>query len=134
MGTVHRFTLAHELYNETPGAAVPLYHRVQANPPTGVTVEIHHDTLYLQCDRPGPTKLVAMADTIAEIYRDYGLTLNDARIDRPEQWAADGPDGWGIEIVAQLLLMAKARADMLDVSTNDLIGFLEKLPQSSTIG
>ncbi|MFD3870911.1 hypothetical protein [Streptomyces sp. NPDC058623] len=45
----------------------------------------------------------------AEIRTGHGLLMTGLGIDELWEWSEDGTDGWGAEIVGQVLLMAAER-------------------------
>ncbi|WP_244291269.1 hypothetical protein [Streptomyces subrutilus] len=78
----------------------------------------------LRCERPGAQLLDAVAETCREVRAEHGLLMSDLGIEKPGEWAQDGTDGWGAEIVGQLLLMAAERGPKLGYSAEDLVRFL----------
>ncbi|MEU3407256.1 hypothetical protein ABZ766_25395 [Streptomyces sp. NPDC006670] len=120
----HRFTLVHRPVDDCPGPDDARYARLRARPPEGCVAEEAGGCFALRCERPGARLLDAVAATCAEVREGYGLLFADLGIARPEEWAADGTDGWGAEAVGQLLLMAAERGPKLGYSVEDLAGFL----------
>ncbi|MFI5632862.1 hypothetical protein ACIA8E_26475 [Streptomyces sp. NPDC051664] len=120
----HRFTLAHCPVAEYPHADDPRYDGIRARPPEGCAVEDLGSYFGLRCERPAATLLEAVADVCAEIRAEHGLLMTDLGIEKLWEWASDGSDGWGAEIVGQLLLMAAERGPKLGYSTDDLERFL----------
>lgn len=115
----HRFTLIHCPVGERPD-----YERLKARPPQGCVPEDLDGYFGLRCERPGARLLDAVAATCAEIRAEHGLLMNDLGIEKLWEWSSDGPDGWGAEIVGQLLLMAAERGPRLGYGVEDLIRFL----------
>lgn len=50
--------------------------------------------------------------------------MSDLGIEKLWEWSQDGTDGWGAEIVGQLLLMAAERGPKLGYDVDDLVRFL----------
>ncbi|MFJ8163544.1 hypothetical protein ACIRBY_21835 [Streptomyces sp. NPDC096136] len=120
----HRFTLVHRPVDDYPAPDDPCYAALRARPPGGCVPEEADGCFALRCERPGARLLDAVAATCAEIRDGYGLLMADLALARPEEWSADGSDGWGAEAVGQLLLMAAERGPKLGYSVEDLAGFL----------
>ncbi|MFG2236269.1 hypothetical protein ACGFNX_40855 [Streptomyces sp. NPDC048723] len=114
-----RFTLIH-----CPVGEQPSYERIEARPPQGCVVEYFGGYFGLRCERPGARLLDAVAETCREIRTEHGLLMSDLGIEKLWEWSKDGTDGWGAEIVGQLLLMAAERGPRLGYSTDDLVRFL----------
>ncbi|MBP5935710.1 hypothetical protein F3K43_06625 [Streptomyces sp. LBUM 1476] len=68
--------------------------------------------------------LDAIAETLAEIRRAHGLVMNSLGID-PKEWMDDGKDGFGAQIVAHLVLMARYRAESLGYGRAELVRLLD---------
>ncbi|MER5933861.1 hypothetical protein [Streptomyces sp. NPDC002054] len=119
-----RFTLIHCPVMGRPGFDDPRYAGLKAQPPQGCTVEDIGGYFGLRCERPGARLLDAVADTCREIRAEHGLLMTDLGIEKLWEWSADGTDGWGAEIVGQLLLMAAERGPRLGYSGDDLVQFL----------
>ncbi|BCJ35179.1 hypothetical protein Athai_26820 [Actinocatenispora thailandica] len=79
----------------------------------------------LRCVRPGPTRLAAIADTVAALQAGYGLAAeaSDLGFEKPWEWSADPEHG--TDLVAQLLLMAAQRAGQLGIDPGELARFLQ---------
>ncbi|MBW5483482.1 amidase [Streptomyces bambusae] len=121
---MQRFTLIHCPAPGRPGHDDPRYAALTARPPEGCTVKDVGGYLGLRCERPGERLLDAVADTCREIREEHGLLMNDLGIEKLWEWSSDGTDGWGAEIVGQLLLMAAERGPRLGYSGDDLVRFL----------
>ncbi|UQX02286.1 hypothetical protein [Streptomyces sp. RerS4] len=119
-----RFTLVHCPAGEYPGFEDARYDAIKARPPMGCVVEQVCGYFGLRCERPGARLLDAVAQTCGEIRAGHGLLMTDLGIEKLWEWSADGLDGWGAEIVGQLLLMAAERGPKLGYSTDDLVRFL----------
>ncbi|MFD7260613.1 hypothetical protein [Streptomyces sp. NPDC059874] len=119
-----RFTLIHCPVGECPEFEDTRYDGVKARPPQGCVVEEIGGYFGLRCERPGARLLDAVAGTCAQIREEHGLLMNDLGIEKLWEWSADGPDGWGAEIVGQLLLMAAERGPRLGYGVDDLVRFL----------
>ncbi len=119
----HRFNLIHCPVAERPAFDDPRYDGIKADPPEGCTVK-DFDYFGLECERPAPRLLDAVAELCAEIRAEHGLVMTDLGIEKLWEWSADGTDGWGAEIVGQLLLMAAERGPKLGYSVDDLVRFL----------
>lgn len=115
----HRFTLIH-----CPVAEAPSYERIEARPPKGCVVEYFGGYFGLRCERPGARLLDAVAETCREVRTEHGLLMSDLGIEKLWEWSQDGTDGWGAEIVGQLLLMAAERGPKLGYEIEDLVRFL----------
>jgi hypothetical protein len=101
----------------------PRYDGLKSAPTAGCTPR-DWDWFAVECERPGANLLGAVASTVAEVRREHGLLLDDLGIEKVYEWFDDEPGGHGDQLVAQLLLMAAARAEVLGYSTDDLIRFL----------
>ncbi|MEU0120035.1 hypothetical protein ABZ137_41945 [Streptomyces bobili] len=119
----HRFSLVHEEF-ETAGFADERYAGLRARPPQGC-VPADRGCLALECERPGRTLLDAVAGTVAEIRREYGLVMNSLGVEKPQEWLADDPDGHPGKSVAQLMLMAVHRARLLGFGRRDLVRLID---------
>ncbi|WP_234319323.1 amidase [Streptomyces sp. NRRL S-237] len=119
-----RFTLVHCPLEGYPGFDDPRYEGLRAAPPQGCAVEDFGGCLGLRCERPGGRLLDAVAELCAEIRIGYGLLMTGLGIDKLWEWSEDGTDGWGAEIVGQLLLMSAERAPKLGYGVEDLARFL----------
>ncbi|MEU2455951.1 amidase [Streptomyces sp. NPDC012765] len=129
-----RFTLVHCPVEGYPGFDDPRYDGLKAAPPQGCAVEDLGGCLGLACDRPGGRLLDAVADLCAEIRTRYGLLMTGLGIDKLWEWSEDGTDGWGAEIVGQLLLMAAERGPRLGYGVDDLAGFLKEAAGAGSPG
>ncbi|QES58962.1 amidase [Streptomyces venezuelae] len=114
-----RFTLIH-----CPVGEQPSYERIEARPPQGCVVDYVGGYFGLRCERPGVRLLDAVAETCREIRTEHGLLMSDLGIEKLWEWSEDGTDGWGAEIVGQLLLMAAERGPKLGYGVDDLVWFL----------
>ncbi|WP_405439851.1 hypothetical protein OG373_22120 [Streptomyces avidinii] len=114
-----RFTLIH-----CPVGERPSYERIEARPPRGCVVEYVGGYFGLRCERPGARLLDAVAETCREVRTEHGLLMSDLGIEKLWEWSQDGTDGWGAEIVGQLLLMAAERGPKLGYGADDLVRFL----------
>ncbi|MFD7097337.1 amidase [Streptomyces xanthophaeus] len=121
-----RFTLVHCPVDGYPGFDDPRYDGLKAAPPEGCAVEDFGGSLGLRCDRPGGRLLDAVADLCAEIRTGHGLLMTGLGIEKLWEWSEDGTDGWGAEIVGQLLLMAAERGPRLGYGVDDLTRFLRE--------
>ncbi|MFD7625755.1 hypothetical protein ACFV7Q_06840 [Streptomyces sp. NPDC059851] len=121
----HRFTLVHAPVGDWLEFDDPRYAPIKADPPTGCAVEEIDGRFALRCERPGARLLDAVAALCGEVRARYGLFLSDLGIEKVGEWSEDGPDGWGAEIVGQLLLMAAERGPRLGYGPGDLVGFLQ---------
>ncbi|MBT2480273.1 amidase [Streptomyces sp. ISL-94] len=119
-----RFTLIHCPVGDWPGFGDARYDRLKARPPQGCAVEELGGYFALRCERPGVRLLDAVAETCREIRGEYGVLMTDLGIEKLWEWSADGTDGWGAEIVGQLLLMAAERGPKLGYDVEDLVRFL----------
>ncbi|MFG2979666.1 hypothetical protein ACGFYQ_00200 [Streptomyces sp. NPDC048258] len=108
-----RFTLVHCPVGDCPDFADARYDRLKARPPRGCAVEEIGGYFGLRCERPGVRLLDAVAETCREVRGAYGLLMTDLGVEKLWEWSADGTDGWGAEIVGQLLLMAAERGPKL---------------------
>ncbi|MGW0310126.1 amidase [Streptomyces flavidovirens] len=120
----HRFSLIHCPVEEYPRFQDPRYDALRACPPDGCEVQEFGEYFGLRCVRPGATLLEAVGVLCAEIRAEHGLLMTDLGIEKLWEWSSDGTDGWGAEIVGQLLLMAAERGPKLGYSVDDLVRFL----------
>ncbi|MFF0554310.1 hypothetical protein ACFYUL_35660 [Streptomyces sp. NPDC004311] len=121
----HRFTLVHNpVDGRPPGGEDPRYAALRARPPRGCVADDVDGCFGLRCERPGERLLDAVAATCAEVRGEHGLLMNDLCVEELWEWSADGTDGWGAEIVGQLLLMAAERGPKLGYSVEDLTAVL----------
>ncbi|MFE6846885.1 amidase [Streptomyces sp. NPDC057686] len=121
---VQRFTLIHWPVGECARSEDARYGGLKARPPQGCAVEEIGGYFGLRCERPGARLLDAVAELCGEVRTGHGLLMTDLGIEELWEWSADGTDGWGAEIVGQLLLMAAERAPKLGYGTDDLVAFL----------
>ncbi|WP_239516076.1 MULTISPECIES: hypothetical protein [unclassified Streptomyces] len=119
-----RFTLIHCPVGVGPGCDDARYDGLKAQPPQGCVPGEIGGYFGLRCERPGARLLDAVADTCAEVRAGHGLLMTDLGIEKLWEWSSDGPDGWGAEIVGQLLLMAAERGPELGYSVDDMARFL----------
>ncbi|GHB79632.1 hypothetical protein GCM10010347_57630 [Streptomyces cirratus] len=119
-----RFSLVHSPAGEFPGFDDRRYDAIKACPPTGCVVEDFGGCFGLRCERPGARLLDAVAPLCGEIRAGYGLLMTGLGIEKLWEWSQDGPDGWGAEIVGQLLLMAAERGPKLGYDVEDLVAYL----------
>jgi hypothetical protein len=75
----------------------------------------------------GRTLLDAVAGTVAEIRREYGLVMNSLSVEKPQEWFGDDPDGHPGKTVAQLMLMAVHRARLLGYGRRDLVRLIDAM-------
>ncbi|MFD4892898.1 hypothetical protein ACFWNL_21285 [Kitasatospora sp. NPDC058397] len=54
----------------------------------------------------------------------HGVLLNDLGVEKLEEWSNDGLNGFGAETVAQHLLLAVYRADLLGYTPDALVRFI----------
>ncbi|WP_240627501.1 DUF572 domain-containing protein [Streptomyces scopuliridis] len=120
----HRFSLVHCSADSSPDFDDPRYDGLKARPPEGCTVVRFEAYFSLRCVRRGATLLDAVAPLCAEIRAEHGLLMTDLGIEGLWEWASDGTDGRGAEVVGQLLLMAAERGPLLGYSLDDLVRFL----------
>ncbi|KOY57760.1 amidase [Streptomyces sp. XY332] len=121
---MQRFTLIHWPVGECARFEDARYDGLKARPPQGCAVEEIGGYFGLRCERPGARLLDAVAELCGEVRTGHGLLMTDLGIEKLWEWSADGTDGWGAEIVGQLLLMAAERAPKLGYGTDDLVAFL----------
>ncbi|MFI5985406.1 amidase [Streptomyces sp. NPDC051555] len=119
-----RFRLLHCPVDGVAGFDDPRYDAIRADPPPGCAVEEVGGYFALRCERSGARLLDAVAEVCGEVRTRYGLLMTDLGIEKLWEWSADGPDGWGAEIVGQLLLMAAERGEQLGYGVDDLVRFL----------
>ncbi|MEN8649355.1 amidase [Streptomyces sp. 21So2-11] len=119
-----RFRLLHCPVADYPAFGDQRYDGIKASPPEGCTVDNFGGYFGLRCERPGETLLDSVAEVCAEVRTRYGLFMTDLGIEKLDEWSEDGTDGWGAEIVGQLLLMAADRGPRLGYSADDLVRFL----------
>ncbi|MFC5800899.1 hypothetical protein ACFPWT_09745 [Streptomyces formicae] len=120
-----RFSLMHKpVTYHHPSFADPLYDAIKTRPPEGCEVKDWGGYFGLRCIRPGVTLLEAVGTLVAEIRVEHGLLMTDLGIEKLDEWSSDGTDGWGAEIVGQLLLMAAERGAVLGYSGDDMVRFL----------
>ncbi|MGC5363176.1 amidase [Streptomyces sp. DT24] len=122
--TVQRFSLIHCPVEEYPELDDPRYDGLRTAPPQGCAVDDAGSWFGLSCERSGTTLLDAVAEVCAEIRAEHGMLMNDLGIEKLWEWSGGGTDGWGAEIVGQLLLMAAERGPKLGYSVDDLVRFL----------
>ncbi|MHC5907908.1 hypothetical protein ACVNF4_29055 [Streptomyces sp. S6] len=119
---LHRFVLVHEEF-ECGSFGDERYESLRVDPPQGCT-PLNWGCFALNCDRPGRTMLDAIADTLGEIRREHGLVMNSLGAE-PKDWKDDGKDGFGAQIVAHLMLMARYRAESLGYGRAELVRLLD---------
>ncbi|MFB6616280.1 hypothetical protein ACFCV9_19070 [Streptomyces sp. NPDC056367] len=121
-----RFTLLHCPVGECPEFEDARYEGLKARPPQGCSVEEVGGYFGLRCERPGARLLDAVAETVREVHREHGLLMNDLGVEKLWEWSADGTDGWGAEIVGQLLLMAAERGPRVGYGADDLVRLMRR--------
>ncbi|MGV9253826.1 hypothetical protein [Streptomyces sp. NPDC003697] len=120
---VHRFTLVHDDL-DAGGFRDERYAALRARPPEGC-VPADHDCFALECERPGRTLLDAVAGTVADIRREYGIVMNGLGIEKPDEWLDDDGGGCAAQTVAHLMLSAAHRAALLGHRRKDLVRLLD---------
>lgn len=105
----------------------PRYTAIKSALPQGCSVGDFGNSFGLECVRPGADLLDAIAGTCAEIRETHGFLLADVGVEKVEEWSSDGKDGWGATILAQLLLMAVERGQLLGYTSEDLVRFIQRL-------
>ncbi|MFF4103290.1 hypothetical protein [Streptomyces sp. NPDC001903] len=134
MPGVQRFTLVHWPVGESTRFEDARYDGLKKEPPQGCEVEEIGGRFGLRCERPGARLLEAVAELCGEVRAGHGLLMTDLGIERLWEWSADGTDGWGAEIVGQLLLMAAERGPRLGYGVDDLVRFLRTAAGSGRDG
>ncbi|MFB7474315.1 amidase [Kitasatospora sp. NPDC056184] len=86
----------------------------------------------LVCEREGEHLLDAIGQVAREVRRSHGFVLNDVGVEKPHEWFCDGLNGYGAESVAQLLLLAVHRAELLGYTAADVVRFIHAVTDSST--
>ncbi|MFF1547841.1 hypothetical protein [Streptomyces sp. NPDC058291] len=120
----HRFVLVHGEFGDG-GFGDERYERLRSHPPSGCE-PVDRGCFALLCERPGPTLLGAVSDTVAEIRRAHGLVMNGLGIEKPDEWCGDDrEDGQGARLVAHLLLTAAHRAALLGYGRKDLVRLVD---------
>ncbi|MEV0249341.1 hypothetical protein AB0H76_22265 [Nocardia sp. NPDC050712] len=121
----HRFTLFHcPLGQWDIRFEDARYEAIKGDPPEGCTVTELGRYFALECERPGPTFLDAVATTCAHIRDRYGLPMYDLGIENVDEWSSDGLNGWGAKVLGQLALMSVERTNLLGYHTEDLVRFI----------
>ncbi|MEU5465427.1 hypothetical protein ACH41C_22865 [Streptomyces althioticus] len=125
----HRFLLVHEEDEEDEegcGFGEERYAGLRAGPPEGC-VPVDRGCFALECQRPGRTLLDAVAGTVAEIRRVYGVVMNAVRPDGgPGEWPdTDAARGGAAETVAHLVLTAAHRSRRLGYGRKELVRLLD---------
>ncbi|MER6961043.1 MULTISPECIES: hypothetical protein [unclassified Streptomyces] len=119
---VHRFALVHEEFGGD--FRDERYESLRTHPPSGCQ-PVDFGCFALQCERSGATLLGAVSDTVAEIRREHGVVMNSLGIEEPDEWSRNDPDGYGAQLVAQLLLTVAHRAALLGYGRKDLVRLLD---------
>jgi hypothetical protein len=99
------------------------YTAVRSSPPSGCRW-FGAELPGLRCVRPGPTRLAAIADTVAELRAGYGLVAEASDLGFEKLWEWPPDPEHGTDLVAQLLLMAAQRAGQLGIGADELTAFL----------
>ncbi|WP_228447258.1 amidase [Streptomyces paludis] len=120
----YRFNLLHCLAEGLPDLHDPRYDVLKSAPPGGCSAGRYGDYFCLRCERPGVNLLDAVAPVCAEVRGASGVLMTDLGVEGLWEWTADGPDGHGATIVAQLLLMAAERGSLIGYGVEDLVRFL----------
>ncbi|MEV0840841.1 hypothetical protein AB0I55_14935 [Actinocatenispora sera] len=100
------------------------YRAVRSSPPSGCRW-FGAELPGLRCVRPGPTRLAAIADTVAELRAGYGLAAEASDLGFEKLWEWSSDPEHGTDLVAQLLLMAAQRAGQLGIGPGELTDFLQ---------
>ncbi|GHB15652.1 hypothetical protein GCM10010377_01290 [Streptomyces viridiviolaceus] len=119
----HRFSLVHDAFGHV-GFGDERYAGLRTDPPEGC-VPVDRGCFALECERPGKTLLDAVAGTVSEVRRRYGVVMNSLGIDKPQEWFDVGKNGYAAEILAHLWLMAADRARLLGYGRKDLVRLLD---------
>ncbi|MFF2660116.1 amidase [Kitasatospora sp. NPDC058032] len=82
---------------------------------------------FLECEQRAETLLEAVGQVVGAVRASDGLFLNDLGVEKLEEWSADGLNGFGAETVAQLLLLAVYRAELLGYTADDLVRFIRSV-------
>ncbi|WP_329065158.1 amidase [Streptomyces sp. NBC_01429] len=120
----YEFNLLHCLAEGLPDLDDPRYAPVKAAPPPGCSAGRYGDFFCLRCERQGQNLLDAVAPVCAEVRAASGVLMTDLGVEGLWEWKADGRDGHGATVVAQLLLMAAERASLIGYGVDDLVRFL----------
>ncbi|MEW1724915.1 amidase [Streptomyces sp. NPDC093109] len=120
----YRFNLLHCLAEGTPDLHDPRYEVLKSTPPAGCSAGRYGDYFALRCERAGVNLLDAVAPVCAEVRGASGVLMTDLGVEGLWEWTADGPDGHGAVVVAQLLLMAAERGSLIGYGVEDLVRFL----------
>ncbi|MEU2022642.1 amidase [Streptomyces sp. NPDC016469] len=116
--------LIHCPVGRRPRPDCPEYEAIRAAPPQGCRVEEFGAYCGLVCERRGATLLDAVAGVCAEIRTGHGLLMTDPGIEKLWEWSSDGTDGWGADVVGQLLRMAAEQGPERGYKIEDLVRFL----------
>ncbi|MFD8998406.1 hypothetical protein [Streptomyces abikoensis] len=118
--TTHHVTLVHDNW---PKKSADYFASLAADPPSGFEFSYKTWDYYpgVTGSREAPSLFHAIADTVAEVAEKHGVLLNDAGIEKPQEWIDHEHNQ---QTVAHLLLMAVHRAAYCGLTVDDLTGFL----------
>ncbi|MEU7104182.1 hypothetical protein ABZ951_03850 [Streptomyces sp. NPDC046215] len=116
----HDVTLVHDNW---PEKQPDYFASLAADPPAGFTFSYTTWGEYpgVTGSREAPTRFHAIASVVAEVAGKHGVLLNDAGVEKPQEWL-NGE--WNEQITAHLLLMAVHRAAHIGLTVDDLTEFV----------
>jgi hypothetical protein len=134
-GSISRMTTHEFLLVLDPGflrtSTSEQYAALLADLPAGCKSSVDGRRIYLSCQRTAATRLDAIAQVVGEIRQRHGISdADDLGIEKLWEWAGQSDES--IDITAQLALMAARRANVLGISTDELIAFLRKATVPAT--
>lgn len=129
------FVLVHDtmLSSERTMFGDPVYAAITLDPPRGCKAISFDGYFALDCEREAEDKWEAVTGVIAEVRSRFGLVLNDLGIKKVYEWFGDDPDGFGPELVAQLLSMAAERGRLVGLSTDRMVAFLRAVEPPASV-
>ncbi|MEU4208596.1 hypothetical protein AB0F13_01105 [Streptomyces sp. NPDC026206] len=118
--TPHHVTLVHDNW---PAKTPDYYASLAAAPPVGFEFSYKTWGYYpgISGSREAPTRFHAIASVVAEVAAAHGVLLNDAGVEKPQEWMGDEHNQ---QTIAHLLLMAVHRAAYCGLTVDDLTEFL----------
>jgi hypothetical protein len=125
-GCEHQHMTAYEvtlIHTDWPEKRRDYFASLEADPPDGFEFSYGTWGSYpgITGSREAETRFHAIASIVAEVAARTGVLLNDAGVEKPDEWLGED---WNQQVIAHLLLMAAHRAAYCGLTVHDLTEFL----------